>query len=118
MRNCIALFLMLSVFSGCQKSSFEKPDRLIEKEVMVNIIYDLSIAEAIKSQNPASMGTTYIIPNDYIYKKYKIDSLQFAKSDQYYAKDIKVYKKIYESVSKRLAEEIKNYDSANVPKAK
>jgi hypothetical protein len=41
-------------------------------------MYDLSILDAIKYQNPASLETYKINPSQYIYKKYKIDSAQFA----------------------------------------
>jgi hypothetical protein len=34
-----------------------KPDRLIAQDVMVDIMYDLTILEAIKNQNPASLDT-------------------------------------------------------------
>jgi hypothetical protein len=40
--------------------------------------------------------------NTYVYKKYGIDSVQFARSNQYYAADIVTYKQIYEEVAKRL----------------
>jgi hypothetical protein len=46
---------------------------------MIDVMYDLSILDAIKYQNPASLETYKINPSQYIYKKYKIDSAQFAK---------------------------------------
>jgi hypothetical protein len=46
---------------------------------MIDVMYDLSILDAIKYQNP-SLETYKINPSQYIYKKYKIDSAQFAKA--------------------------------------
>lgn len=106
MKKLVALIVLFSVFASCQKSAVEKPDNLIEEDVMVDIIYDLAILDAIKSQNPASLDAHGINPNEYIYKKYKIDSLQFAKNDRYYATDIKKYKKIYDEVAKRMEEQL------------
>jgi 6-pyruvoyl-tetrahydropterin synthase len=117
MKKLVILFLTFSVFVSCQKNVVEKPDDLIEEDVMVDIIYDLSLLEAIKSQNPASLEVNNINPNDYIYKKYKIDSLLFAQSNQYYATDIKNYKNIYDKVTKKLEEKMGVADTAKTSKS-
>ena len=83
----------------------EKPDNLIDKKVMGDIYYDMSILEALKYQNPNSLYKNGINPKTYIYKKYKIDSLQFAKSNAYYAADYREYKKMYDALNDRLKKE-------------
>ncbi len=65
-------------------------------------MYDLSLLESIKIQNPSSLDSFKINSNQYIYKKYKIDSAQFAQNNIYYAADYKEYKKMYEQVKSRL----------------
>ncbi|MET0760500.1 MAG: DUF4296 domain-containing protein [Flavobacterium sp.] len=117
MKKIAILFLMFSVFASCQKSAIEKPDKLIDEDVMVEIIYDLAILEAIKSQNLTPLETHSINSNDYIYKKYKIDSLQFAKNDKYYASDIKKYKSIYDRVSKKIEEKLAVPDTTKKAKS-
>lgn len=112
MKKMATLFLIISVFISCQKANIEKPEKLIEEEVMVSIIYDLALLDAIRSKNPASLEANNIVPTEYIYKKYKIDSLQFAKNNQYYASDIKNYKKIYDRVTKKLEAKKTVLDSA------
>ena len=102
---------MVALFVGCKEEVVNKPERLIEKDVMVNIMYDLSILEAIKNQNPASLDTFKINSRDYIFKKYKIDSAQFAKSNVYYASDYNEYKSMFEQISKRLEANTKSVDS-------
>jgi hypothetical protein len=102
MKNIALLFGLIFLALGCSRSAVEKPSNLIDEDKMVEIIYDLSLLEAIKSQKPIVLENTNVNPNTYIYKKYKIDSVQFAKSNAYYASDIKTYKEIYEKVSKRL----------------
>ena len=77
--------------------------------MMVDILYDISLLEAIKSQN-INGGMSLKTSNDYIFKKYKIDSLQFVKSNKYYASYIEEYKKMFQKVKDRLTEETKKVD--------
>lgn len=99
----ILLFLVvLSMLLSCKKELVKTPNRLIEKDKMVNVMYDLAILEAIKIQNPSSLDSFKINSNDYIFKKYKIDSLQFAQNNIYYAADYKEYKKMFEKIKSRL----------------
>lgn len=99
-------FLFLVVFSflaSCQSDTVEKPDNLIPEDKMADIIYDLSILQAMRNSNQSVLDSNSVNPNTYIYKKYKIDSLQFAKSNQYYAtKSIKKYDQLYQSVNDRI----------------
>lgn len=98
----ILLFLVvLSIVFSCKKELVKTPDRLIEKDKMVNIMYDLALLEAIKIQNPISLDSFKINPNNYIFKKYKIDSLQFSQNNMYYAADYKEYKKMFEEIKLR-----------------
>jgi Domain of unknown function (DUF4296) len=99
----ILLFLVvLSMLFSCKKELVKTPNHLIEKDKMVNIMYDLALLEAIKIQNPSSLDSFKINSNEYIFKKYKIDSLQFAQNNIYYAADYKGYKKMFEKVKSRL----------------
>lgn len=93
---------VLTILSSCNKEIAKEPDLLIEKDKMVNIMYDLSLLGSIKIQNPSSLDSFKINSNEYIYKKYKIDSVQFAQNNIYYAADYKEYKKMFEQVKSRL----------------
>ncbi|EJL59542.1 hypothetical protein PMI10_04168 [Flavobacterium sp. CF136] len=86
----------------------KKPAKLIEKEKMMNIIYDLTLLEAIKYQQPLSLDSVESSPKKFIFKKYKVDSLQFAKSNIYYASDYDGYKEMYDVINARLEKEKKN----------
>ena len=96
----IILLFLLSI--SCNSNAVKKPENLIEREKMVDIIYDLSILEAAKSQKPIVLEQYQIQSNSYVYKKYQIDSLQFANSVKYYATDFENYHTIYDSVNKRI----------------
>ena len=98
----IPFLIILAVFASCKKELAKEPKQLIEKDKMVNIMYDLSLLGAMRSQNAVLMDSFKNNSNEYIYKKYKIDSVQFAQSNIYYAADYKEYKKMYEKVKARL----------------
>ena len=96
---------------GCKEDLVKKPDLLIEKSKMMDIMYDLALLEAIKYQNPAVLDSNQIRPKQFIYKKYKIDSLQLAQNNKYYAADYKSYKVMFESVVKRIENEKKRVNA-------
>ena len=106
MKKSISLLAILALL-GCKEDLVKKPDRLIEKSKMMDIMYDLALLEAIKYQNPAVLDSNQIRPKQFIYKKYKIDSLQLAQNNRYYAADYKSYKVMFESVVKRIESEKK-----------
>ncbi|WP_296684796.1 DUF4296 domain-containing protein [Flavobacterium sp.] len=95
-------FLAILTFLGCKEDLVKQPKHLIERSQMVNIMYDLSLLEAIKYQNPAVLDSNQIRPKQFIYKKYKIDSLQLAQNNVYYASDYKNYKIMFDEVVQRL----------------
>ena len=102
-------FGLIVLFFSCNSNSVEKPDNLIGKDKMIDILYDISLLEAIKTQN-INGGMNSKMGNDYIYKKYKIDSIQFIKSNKYYASDIEEYKKMFEKIKERLNKETLKID--------
>ena len=108
----ILTILLLSLIASCGNNPVDKPEKLIDEDIMVDVFYDLALLEAIKAHSPATIQNGRA-SNKYIYKKYSIDSLQFAQSNRYYASDIKQYKKMYARVGKRLERNKKQLDSLN-----
>jgi hypothetical protein len=102
MKKILLLFAVLFGIISCKEDAVDKPSKLIAEDKMIDVMYDLSILDAIKYQNPASLETYKINPSQYIYKKYKIDSAQFAQSNIYYASNYKDYKEMYDEVIKRI----------------
>ena len=51
MKNLL-LILLISVLTQCNTRIIEKPENLIEEDKMIEIIYDLALLDAVKSQNP------------------------------------------------------------------
>jgi len=102
MKKILLILLAVTAFASCNKVAAEKPNNLIPEEQMVDILYDMAILEAIRTQKPLVLESYQVKPTEYIYKKYKIDSVQFAKSNLYYASDLEKYKKLYDKVADRL----------------
>ena len=113
MKKSISLFVLVALFFSCNKDLVEKPDNLIDKKVMEDIFYDMSILDALKYQNPNSMYANGINPKTYIFKKYKIDSIQFSKSNAYYAADYREYKKMFDDLNNRVKKEKDAVDLIN-----
>ncbi|MET0945892.1 MAG: DUF4296 domain-containing protein [Flavobacterium sp.] len=111
MKNFVFIILVLFLSVSCKKELVKEPKRLIEKEKMVDIMYDLSLLDAMKYQNPLSLDSIDADPKKFILKKYKVDSLQFAQSNIYYAADYDTYKDMFDEISKRLAVQQRAADS-------
>ncbi|OXG04926.1 uncharacterized protein DUF4296 [Flavobacterium araucananum] len=103
MKNCIVIVLVLFLAVSCKKELIKEPAKLIEKGKMIDIMYDLSLLDAMKYQNPLSLDSVQTDPTRFILKKYKVDSLQFAQSNKYYATDYETYKDMFDEIGKRLA---------------
>ena len=102
MKKGVLFFILISLIFSCNEEVVKKPENLIEKDIMVDVMYDLALLEAIKYQSPNALQAHKINPDEYIYKKYKIDSAQFVQSNMYYASDYKEYKKMYDQINSRL----------------
>ena len=96
------LFLAILTLVGCKEDLVKKPNHLIERSQMIDIMYDLSLLEALKYQNPTVLDSNQIRPKQFIYSKYKIDSLQLAQNNVYYASDYKNYKIMFDEVVQRI----------------
>jgi len=105
------LFLMLLLVScgGEGKKRIKKPDNLISKDKMVDVIYDMSLISAAKGVNRKLMEQKGVHPVKYIYEKFAIDSTQFAQSNEYYAFDLDAYEEIYKKVKGKLEKDKKHY---------
>ena len=76
----------------------ERPEKLIPKEKMVEIIKDLAILNAARTTYVAILHKNDVEPMSYLYAKYDIDSTQFSDSNRYYASIPEEYEDIYSKV--------------------
>ncbi|TDU43139.1 uncharacterized protein DUF4296 [Gelidibacter sediminis] len=107
----ILIVLMVVGCNGIDKP--KKPKNLIDKEKMSEIMYDLYILNAAKGVNRKILETNGVVPLEYLYDKYAIDSLQFAQSNTYYAYDPETYTAILARVKKRLEKNKDHYEELN-----
>jgi Domain of unknown function (DUF4296) len=99
-----SVVVLFFVVVSCKQSAVEKPKNLIDENQMVDIIYDLALLDALKSQG-LNTQRNFPTAGEFLKKKYKVDSVTFAANSKYYAADIANYKKMYEKVRARLNEE-------------
>lgn len=103
------VFILISFLAfACTDKAAPKPDRLLKEGEMVNILYDISILQAIKSYQPQALEEGKVDAKNYIYKKYSIDSLTFAQNQAYYASKLE----LYESIQTKLADRVKKEKEA------
>lgn len=98
MKRFFVIFIFLL---GCRA---DRPDNLIPKEKMENIIFDIMILNA-------SSGYDLKIDNNFlsdeiVYKKYDIDSAQFYESEFYYSKNPRIHYEIYANVKLKILKSI------------
>ena len=105
MKRILYLISLLFLVVGCNEKVIEKPEDLIARDKMVDILIDLALINAGKAIDPNVMEENQVEPMRYIYLKYEIDSAQFVKSDLYYAAIPLEYEAIYEAVEERLEAE-------------
>jgi len=112
-KTLIYFFMIFLVFS-CKSNSIDKPDKpdnLISKDSMVEIIYDMSLMSSAKGSNKYILESKGVIPEDYIFKRHNIDSLQFALSNEYYAYNLKTYEDIYTKIKAKLKSDQAHFDT-------
>ncbi|MGI9530199.1 DUF4296 domain-containing protein [Lutimonas sp.] len=104
-------FLMILLFWSCNdKVTYEKPEDLIGKEKMTDLLYEMHIAIGTSNLRNIHLekNRNYL---SLVYEKYGVDSTQFATSNLYYTSNIIEYEEIYEEVERRL-DTLKNYHQA------
>jgi uncharacterized protein YcfL len=97
------LFILISVLLlSCNDKPVSKPENLLSKETMEDIIYELAILQAAETYKPQTLSDSNIKIKQYVYKKYNLDSTIYYQNYKYYASDIKVFKKMYRHVNERI----------------
>ncbi|MEM9143439.1 MAG: DUF4296 domain-containing protein [Bacteroidota bacterium] len=101
---------ILVLLISCGEQLLEKPEGLIPREKMVEILTDMAIVNAAKSTDISALKAKNIDPTAYVFTKHGIDSMAFAESDVYYASLPAAYEAIYTEVEARLEKEKKKWE--------
>ncbi|BAO75905.1 DUF4296 domain-containing protein [Winogradskyella sp. PG-2] len=101
----VIIVLCLLVFACNKDDKPKRPDNLIPKDKMSNILHDLYIINGAKGVNRKLLEANGFMPETYLLTKYNIDSIQFADSNAYYAFNTEEYKSIVSEAKARLEKE-------------
>lgn len=103
MKKLFVVFIFSLLGVGCQNIVMpEKPDDLIDRNTMVEILVDTYLSNAARNKNYQEVQDKNIRLEKFIYQKYAIDSLQFAKSNAYYSADLDGYLQLLKEVELEL----------------
>lgn len=103
----VVVLLLIFVLAACEKTPFEKPDKLIKENQMINMLVDIHMAESTFNhfrhdsafQKSSSSEFYYSILN-----KYQVPDTVFEKSFLYYASNPRKFEKMYQKVMNKLSE--------------
>lgn len=105
-------FIILSILflaTSCYKyDKPKKPQNLISKDKMVEVILDIRLISSANGRNKSILEKQNLTEKRFIYKKHNIDSIQFAESNAYYSYFVEDYNEIYGKVKDSL-EDLKEY---------
>ncbi|MFT5242142.1 MAG: ABC-type Na+ efflux pump permease subunit [Glaciecola sp.] len=98
----ILIFLIAISIIGCNYVDKPiKPENLISEDKMVDVLYDVFILTSAKGTSKGILEANGIYPENYVFEKHKIDSLQFALSNEYYGFRVEEYESIIARVEER-----------------
>lgn len=108
----IPLIFFVVALISCDKPYIEKPDKLVSKKKMIDMLVDVHLAEATFNhmrfdsivRNSSSANFYYSV-----LEKYHVPDSVFEKSYVYYASDPKNFEKMYREVVNKLVEIEQSY---------
>lgn len=102
MKNFV-LFLIFLAFLGCQDVKFpEKPENLMTEDQMVDVLTEVYLINSARSLDNKTIIQSKVQLDSFVFKKFNIDSLQFALSNAYYTSNLNTYNRLFARVDERL----------------
>lgn len=102
MKN-LFFFLLFCTLLGCQDVKFpEKPENLITEDQMVDVLTEVYLINSARSIDNKTIIQSKIQLDSFVFKKFKIDSLQFALSNAYYTSNLNTYNRLFKKVDEQL----------------
>jgi len=80
----------------------EKPENLIPEDKMVDILTETYLINAARSFDKLTILQNKVKLDSFVYKKFEIDSLQFAASNAFYTSDLNTYNGLFVKVEERM----------------
>lgn len=95
------ILAFLLIVSCESKVNYEKPENLIPRDTMIDLLYEMHLAVGtsnLRNKN-SEKDRNYL---SLVYEKYDIDSTRFAISNIYYTSQAVEYEEMFEEVERRL----------------
>ena len=110
MKQFVYIFL-ISVFTlSCTSNTiYKKPENLIPRDEMVEILVDMQLALGAKSIKNID-GNKSVEYMHLVYEKHKIDSARFAESSFYYMTNIDEFNKVLRKTKSKIQAMKKEYE--------
>ncbi|GJH41119.1 hypothetical protein RCZ04_16690 [Capnocytophaga sp. HP1101] len=102
MRKIVYIIALLLAVVACKKNIVSKPDKFLNEKQMESLLYDLAVLESMKVSQAPMLDSLQFKPQQFIYKKYQVDSLSLAQNMVYYASLPKDYDRIVKKVEEKL----------------
>ena len=102
LRLTYLIFFMIYFISCQDVQKPEIPANLIPQEDMVGILTDVYVSNAARNVNNKLLRNKNIKLDSVIFIKYKVDSLQFALSNDYYSSNLDIYRELLIKVQEKL----------------
>ena len=100
-RQVLVILAFLLIISCESKVNYEKPENLIPRDTMIDLIYEMHLAVGtsnLRNKN-SEKDRNYM---SLVYEKYGIDSTRFAISNIYYTSQAVEYEEMFEEIERRL----------------
>jgi len=101
-KNQFLILLLVTLIFSCEsKVNYKKPEGLIPKDTMIDLLYDMHLAVGttnLRNKNNEK-DRNYM---SLVHEKYGVDSTRFAVSNIYYTSQAVEYEEMFEEVERRL----------------
>jgi hypothetical protein len=120
----INFLILVVLFAACKAKNDKKPDVLVAKEKMVNILTDMHRMEGVVNNlGIQSSDTTQFFFRKLeaeIFKKYAVDTAAYYQSYKYYLINPEDFKEIYDDVVKQIVakNKVDSLAESKLPKVK
>ena len=112
-KNIVILASILLFFMACDDTVIEKPENLVKKNQMIDMLVDFHLAEAtFQNRSYRDSSVAHTTSTDFYYSvlsKYEISDSVFEKSYVYYLSRPKSFEKMYRDVQNKLSEMEQEY---------
>ncbi len=109
----LLIVLLLLGASACEQKSYPKPGKLIKPKELIDVLYDLHMAEALSThyryRAQDSMRVTSQEAYQAVLDKYNLNDSVLASNLVYYSGRPKEYEKIYKEVVDRLNQNLEEH---------